>query len=65
MFTYERVLRLAPYTSNVMAVLATSLFALAAHERNPWLVLPGLVTMAACFFVASRISARLALTKDL
>lgn len=65
MFTYERVLRLAPYTSIVLAITATSMFALAAHDSNPWLALCGVATMAGCVFLASRISSRLALTKDL
>lgn len=65
MFTYDPVLRVAPYTSIVLAIIATSMFALAAHDRNPWLALCGIATMASCVFLASRISARLALTKDL
>lgn len=65
MFTHEQGLRLAPYASVAMAIAATSMFALAAHARNPWLALCGVVTIAGCVFVASRISARLALTKDL
>lgn len=64
MFTHERVLRIAPYASIAMAITATSMFALAARDRNPLLAFCGVVTMAGCVFVASRISDRLALTKD-
>jgi hypothetical protein len=64
MLTYERVLRLAPYTSIVIAIVSTAMLALAAHDHNPWLAVCGVVIMSSCVFLASRISARLALTKD-